>query len=734
MTPMRRAAGSTGSLHSLLQNSPNLPSDDDEEPMPPLAQSVEDIDIRPQAQRHIPHRLSQSYSQPGSQMAIRQRLAAADSDMRGELEWLDLRTVEWRRCWCVMRAGVVTCRAPGAAQDEEEEEDEVESNDDGDFDLENLAMFRGDRGHQSVSLSLTKLAIVGSAPHRDHNAFRLVVERDGREVERTFRAQNKDEMNQWLFAFHRSLAIVIDRIREQPKTCAMDSRGSSAKERDTMDAWHSLSLRKKSSLRRCVVRSSLSSSAAPEISPSRPIVIGSSLGDEGSNLYRKSSARPRLRDSRQAAPPQQNKTPTESSDRSNDDARKASQPPPSTEAAPAAPSRYVPPHQRRRMQNGDGKPPSLEIPSGVAAPVFTADCFEEVGDDVQDGATPRCDEDDEHQPWFRREGSPLQWRSGSRCEQGARRRNEDACVDICDLLTTDETCFAYFGVYDGHSGIDAVTRCKTDMHARVADCLRNGDNVPSALDASFTSIDAEYYADAAKQKASLDSGATALGCVLAVGGDGAVQNPSVIVGNCGDCVAVLSRNGRARLLSNTHTPTPHSAEAARVEAAGGWITTETDLCLGRLHNMDLDDPEISATAQDRVRLNEIHRVCGEVAVTRAIGDVDFKGWAGPAADSKPAPFFQYPPGHSRRFTADLLIATPEIITQDLVGGDDCIILATDGLWDVVEPQEAVTVASNLLSQNRTPQAVADQLVGRAERLGSGDNITVVVVQLRWSTA
>lgn len=237
--------------------------------------------------------------------------------------------------------------------------------------------------------------------------------------------------------------------------------------------------------------------------------------------------------------------------------------------------------------------------------------------------------------------------------------------------------------------------------------------------------------------------------------------------NCGDCAAVLCRAGVAVPLSTAHVCAPGSSEAARVLAAGGWITSEMDLCVGRLHAMDLEDPEISGVAHERVRLNEIHRVCGEVAVTRAIGDVDFKGWSKlnesladdgddgaraassiadcvsssysssskgllrpPVAGIREPPCFAYPEGHCRRFTRDLLVATPEIVSRDLDHLDEFCILASDGLWDVIDPHEAVLVAAKFLDSQLDPKAVADRLVDRALKLGSGDNITVLVIQLK----
>ena len=58
--------------------------------------------------------------------------------------------------------------------------------------------------------------------------------------------------------------------------------------------------------------------------------------------------------------------------------------------------------------------------------------------------------------------------------------------------------------------------------------------------------------------------------------------------------------------------------------------------------MDLEDPEISRSIQDRVATREIHGVWREVAVSRALGDVDFKGWT---SSSEREPCFAYPEGH-----------------------------------------------------------------------------------------
>lgn len=72
----------------------------------------------------------------------------------------------------------------------------------------------------------------------------------------------------------------------------------------------------------------------------------------------------------------------------------------------------------------------------------------------------------------------------------------------------------------------------------------------------------------------------------------------------------------------------------------------------------------------------IHRVMGELSVTRAIGDREYKG-------TLKNEYF------GRCFLEDLVLAEPEITQRTLGPHDEFLILACDGLWDVFGNQEAV---------------------------------------------
>lgn len=86
-------------------------------------------------------------------------------------------------------------------------------------------------------------------------------------------------------------------------------------------------------------------------------------------------------------------------------------------------------------------------------------------------------------------------------------------------------------------------------------------------------------------------------------------------------------------------------------------------------------------------------------------------------------------------------AEPEVTVVDRTEQDEFLILASDGLWDVVSNEVACKIARNCLSgraASRFPEAVAGRTAADAAALltelamsrGSRDNISVVVVELQ----
>ncbi|KAL3833501.1 hypothetical protein ACJIZ3_008237 [Penstemon smallii] len=91
------------------------------------------------------------------------------------------------------------------------------------------------------------------------------------------------------------------------------------------------------------------------------------------------------------------------------------------------------------------------------------------------------------------------------------------------------------------------------------------------------------------------------------------------------------------------------------------------------------------------------RVGGVLAVSRAFGD---------------------------RLLKQYVVADPEIQEEKVDDTLEFLILASDGLWDVVTNEEAVSMTKPI----QEPEEAAKRLLQEAYQRGSADNITIVVVR------
>jgi len=141
----------------------------------------------------------------------------------------------------------------------------------------------------------------------------------------------------------------------------------------------------------------------------------------------------------------------------------------------------------------------------------------------------------------------------------------------------------------------------------------------------------------------------------------------LLVANVGDSRAVICRNGKAVALSDDHKPN-RTDERQRIEDAGGVVMW-------------------SGT----------WRVGGVLAVSRAFGD---------------------------RLLKRYVVAEPEIQEEKINDDVEFLVLASDGLWDVVSNQDAVTMVQDV----QDAEEAAKRLTDEAMKKGSADNITCVVVR------
>ncbi|XP_078157247.1 putative protein phosphatase 2C 45 [Carex rostrata] len=141
----------------------------------------------------------------------------------------------------------------------------------------------------------------------------------------------------------------------------------------------------------------------------------------------------------------------------------------------------------------------------------------------------------------------------------------------------------------------------------------------------------------------------------------------LVVANVGDSRVVICRGGDAIAVSRDHKP-DQTDERQRIEEAGGFV-----MWAGTW------------------------RVGGVLAVSRAFGDKLLK---------------QY------------VVVDPEIREEVIDNTLEFLILASDGLWDVVSNEEAVKMVRPVAD----PEQAAKMLLEEAYKRESSDNITCVVVR------
>ncbi|KAF3549967.1 hypothetical protein DY000_02001442 [Brassica cretica] len=177
--------------------------------------------------------------------------------------------------------------------------------------------------------------------------------------------------------------------------------------------------------------------------------------------------------------------------------------------------------------------------------------------------------------------------------------------------------------------------------------------------------------------------------------DGSTASAAVLVGNhlyvanVGDSRTIVSKAGKAIALSDDHKPN-RSDERKRIESAGGvimWAGT--------------------------------WRVGGVLAMSRAFGNRMLKQFV--IAE----PEIQVTASNSS------IMLSPEgvmfvLLDLEIDHEAEFLVLASDGLWDVVPNEDAVS----LTQSEEEPVTAARKLTDTAFTRGSADNITCIVVKFR----
>ncbi|KAI4162553.1 MAG: hypothetical protein LQ342_003784 [Letrouitia transgressa] len=269
--------------------------------------------------------------------------------------------------------------------------------------------------------------------------------------------------------------------------------------------------------------------------------------------------------------------------------------------------------------------------------------------------------------------------------QGWRISMEDAHAAVLDLQAEDaekqfeaatpEKRLSFFGVYDGHGGDRVALFAGENIHKILAkqETFKKGD-FEQALKDGFLAADRAILNNPKYEE-------EVSGCTASVG---LISKTKIYVANAGDSRSVLGVKGRAKPLSFDHKP-QNEGEKARICAAGGFV--------------------------------DFGRVNGNLALSRAIGDFEFKK----SADLSPE--------------QQIVTAFPDVVSHEISNDDEFLVIACDGIWDCQSSQAVVEFVRRGIAAKQELSKICENMMDNclspnSETGGVGcDNMTMVVVAL-----
>lgn len=277
------------------------------------------------------------------------------------------------------------------------------------------------------------------------------------------------------------------------------------------------------------------------------------------------------------------------------------------------------------------------------------------------------------------EGNGL--RFGLSSMQGWRVEMEDAHCAVIGLPSLKD--WSFFAVFDGHAGAKVSAYCANELLGAIrsnADFLgKNGleadhasvpsmENVKKGIKTGFLELDDRMRGLPEMLNGEDKSGSTAVCCLV---------SPShMFFANCGDSRAVFSRAGSVAFRTEDHKPI-NPTEKERIQNAGGSVM--------------------------------IQRVNGSLAVSRALGDFEYKQVEGKGPCEQ------------------LVSPEPEIYAEERHEDDEFIVLACDGIWDVMTNEELCDFVRNRMQLTMDLTAVCNQVVDTCLYKGSRDNMSIVII-------
>lgn len=264
---------------------------------------------------------------------------------------------------------------------------------------------------------------------------------------------------------------------------------------------------------------------------------------------------------------------------------------------------------------------------------------------------------------YNERGSGNGLRYGLASMQGWRVEMEDAHSAVTSLPGELKE-WSFFAVFDGHAGARVSAHCanhlldyimQTEEFRRSlgeADETTAAAAVKEGIHTGFLQLDDKMRELPEVVTGEDKSGSTAV-CAL-------ISPHYVFIANCGDSRALICRGGEPDFSTQDHKPII-PAEKERIQRAGGNVM--------------------------------IQRVNGSLAVSRALGDYEYKNVEGKGPCEQ------------------LVSPEPEIsVERRDPNKDEFLVLACDGVWDVMSNEELCSFVASRLALTDDLEVVANQVI------------------------
>lgn len=250
-----------------------------------------------------------------------------------------------------------------------------------------------------------------------------------------------------------------------------------------------------------------------------------------------------------------------------------------------------------------------------------------------------------------------------------------------------EKSWGNFWLLDGHRGSEAATFGATALAKEIGTGVKNK-RLPStrSIQQGFRTVDNCLRKHLSSQESK--SGSTVVGALVAQTDDGSYTAKLV---NCGDSRGVVIKDPNEETIDKDYVletvdHKPNSpTERKRIKAAGG-----------------------------EVRGGRCPRVDGRLAVSRSIGDFEFKADRG------------------RKANEQKVSCDPDVYEVECLRAGSILLLACDGVWDVMSTDEVAGLVREQLKEDGNIGSVAAQLIQESLDRGSTDNLSVLIVHLSGS--